>query len=206
MCCIIGVLMPHIWVTLYSAECSGWVASFSMSFHVCREPSQTWWAPLRANAHRVRRWTWACRSYIMKETLSKLTKHIGFVSICYRPSDQVFGCRLEMLCERERNTVPRFVRLCTEAVEKRGTAAEKHASLLKWSQLNVDERNPSSNLPLSVSWQGVWAHDSYRFLTETLVVSTENLCNGPAKSRNYSLEFRGTHMTAASQRKIHKKQ
>ncbi|XP_056886017.1 rho GTPase-activating protein 9 isoform X3 [Takifugu flavidus] len=34
--------------------------------------------------------------------------------------DQVFGCRLEMLCERERSTVPRFVRLCTEAVEKRG--------------------------------------------------------------------------------------
>uniref|UniRef100_A0A3Q3LKN6 Rho GTPase activating protein 9 n=1 Tax=Mastacembelus armatus TaxID=205130 RepID=A0A3Q3LKN6_9TELE len=34
--------------------------------------------------------------------------------------DQVFGCRLEMLCERERSTIPRFVRLCTEAVEKRG--------------------------------------------------------------------------------------
>ncbi|XP_041802470.1 rho GTPase-activating protein 9 isoform X5 [Chelmon rostratus] len=34
--------------------------------------------------------------------------------------DQVFGCRLEMLCERERSTVPRFVKLCTEAVEKRG--------------------------------------------------------------------------------------
>ncbi|XP_035518197.1 rho GTPase-activating protein 15 isoform X2 [Morone saxatilis] len=34
--------------------------------------------------------------------------------------DQVFGCRLEMLCEREKSTVPRFVRLCTEAVEKRG--------------------------------------------------------------------------------------
>ncbi|XP_036007730.1 rho GTPase-activating protein 9 isoform X2 [Fundulus heteroclitus] len=34
--------------------------------------------------------------------------------------DQVFGCRLEMLCEREKCTVPRFVRLCTEAVEKRG--------------------------------------------------------------------------------------
>ncbi|XP_034543130.1 rho GTPase-activating protein 15 isoform X1 [Notolabrus celidotus] len=34
--------------------------------------------------------------------------------------DQVFGCRLEMLCEREKSTVPRFVRLCTAAVEKRG--------------------------------------------------------------------------------------
>ncbi|XP_077385877.1 rho GTPase-activating protein 15 isoform X2 [Festucalex cinctus] len=34
--------------------------------------------------------------------------------------DQVFGCRLEMLCEREKSTVPRFVRLCAETVEKRG--------------------------------------------------------------------------------------
>ncbi|XP_053291466.1 rho GTPase-activating protein 15 isoform X3 [Pleuronectes platessa] len=34
--------------------------------------------------------------------------------------DQVFGCRLEMLCEREKSNVPRFVRLCTEAVERRG--------------------------------------------------------------------------------------
>ncbi|XP_069003117.1 rho GTPase-activating protein 9 isoform X3 [Embiotoca jacksoni] len=34
--------------------------------------------------------------------------------------DQVFGCSLEMLCERERSSVPRFVRLCTEAVERRG--------------------------------------------------------------------------------------
>ncbi|KAK6321818.1 hypothetical protein J4Q44_G00087940 [Coregonus suidteri] len=34
--------------------------------------------------------------------------------------DQVFGCCLEMLCEREKNTVPRFVRLCTEEVERRG--------------------------------------------------------------------------------------
>ncbi|XP_058486907.1 rho GTPase-activating protein 9 isoform X3 [Solea solea] len=34
--------------------------------------------------------------------------------------DQVFGCCLEMLCNREKSTVPRFVRLCTEAVESRG--------------------------------------------------------------------------------------
>ncbi|XP_016892032.1 rho GTPase-activating protein 15 isoform X1 [Cynoglossus semilaevis] len=34
--------------------------------------------------------------------------------------DQVFGCGLEMLCDREKSTVPRFVRLCTEAVERRG--------------------------------------------------------------------------------------
>ncbi|MEQ2272985.1 Rho GTPase-activating protein 15 [Xenotaenia resolanae] len=29
-----------------------------------------------------------------------------------------------MLCEREKSTVPRFVRLCTEAVEKRGLDAD----------------------------------------------------------------------------------
>ncbi|KAJ8358935.1 hypothetical protein SKAU_G00154600 [Synaphobranchus kaupii] len=34
--------------------------------------------------------------------------------------DQVFGCCLETLCEREKNTVPRFVRMCTENVERRG--------------------------------------------------------------------------------------
>ncbi|XP_070301977.1 rho GTPase-activating protein 9-like [Salvelinus sp. IW2-2015] len=38
----------------------------------------------------------------------------------YKASHQVFGCHLEMLCEREKNNVPRFVRLCTEAVERRG--------------------------------------------------------------------------------------
>ncbi|XP_036427072.1 rho GTPase-activating protein 15 isoform X3 [Colossoma macropomum] len=34
--------------------------------------------------------------------------------------DQVFGCSLEVLCEREKTTVPRFVRNCTETVEKKG--------------------------------------------------------------------------------------
>ncbi|XP_068266940.1 rho GTPase-activating protein 9 isoform X3 [Nyctibius grandis] len=34
--------------------------------------------------------------------------------------DQVFGCRLDALCQRENTTVPRFVRLCVEAIEERG--------------------------------------------------------------------------------------
>ncbi|XP_074989727.1 rho GTPase-activating protein 9 isoform X3 [Calonectris borealis] len=34
--------------------------------------------------------------------------------------DQVFGCRLDALCQRESTTVPRFVQLCVEAVEERG--------------------------------------------------------------------------------------
>ncbi|XP_016431336.1 rho GTPase-activating protein 9-like [Sinocyclocheilus rhinocerous] len=34
--------------------------------------------------------------------------------------DQVFGCGLELLCEREKSSVPQFVRKCTDAVERRG--------------------------------------------------------------------------------------
>ncbi|XP_074785672.1 rho GTPase-activating protein 9 isoform X2 [Athene noctua] len=34
--------------------------------------------------------------------------------------DQVFGCRLDALCQRESSPVPRFVRLCVEAIEERG--------------------------------------------------------------------------------------
>ncbi|XP_030052484.1 rho GTPase-activating protein 9 isoform X2 [Microcaecilia unicolor] len=38
--------------------------------------------------------------------------------------DQVFGCRLDALCQRENTTVPKFVQLCTEAVNKRGLDAD----------------------------------------------------------------------------------
>ncbi|XP_059426321.1 rho GTPase-activating protein 15-like isoform X2 [Carassius carassius] len=34
--------------------------------------------------------------------------------------DQVFGCGLELLCEREKSSVPQFVRKCTDTVERRG--------------------------------------------------------------------------------------
>lgn len=44
---------------------------------------------------------------------------------CLLP-DQVFGCRLEALCQRENATVPRFVRLCVEAVEERGRYPRGH--------------------------------------------------------------------------------
>lgn len=36
--------------------------------------------------------------------------------------DQVFGCSLLALCERERSTVPHFVLQCIWTVERRGTA------------------------------------------------------------------------------------
>uniref|UniRef100_A0A3P8ZH34 Rho GTPase-activating protein 15 n=1 Tax=Esox lucius TaxID=8010 RepID=A0A3P8ZH34_ESOLU len=38
--------------------------------------------------------------------------------------DRVFGCHLLGLCEREGTTVPKFVRQCVEAVEKRGLDAD----------------------------------------------------------------------------------
>ncbi|XP_077158612.1 rho GTPase-activating protein 12 isoform X10 [Paroedura picta] len=34
--------------------------------------------------------------------------------------DQVFGCNLSSLCQRENNTVPKFVKLCIEHVEEHG--------------------------------------------------------------------------------------
>ncbi|MBN3300938.1 RHG15 protein, partial [Amia calva] len=38
--------------------------------------------------------------------------------------DQVFGCHLATLCEREGTTTPTFVRQCVEAVEKHGMEAD----------------------------------------------------------------------------------
>ncbi|XP_053311714.1 rho GTPase-activating protein 9 isoform X2 [Spea bombifrons] len=38
--------------------------------------------------------------------------------------DQVFGCRLDALCHREGGRVPKFVRLCIEAVNERGLDAD----------------------------------------------------------------------------------
>uniref|UniRef100_A0A8C1QP17 Rho GTPase activating protein 9 n=1 Tax=Cyprinus carpio TaxID=7962 RepID=A0A8C1QP17_CYPCA len=49
--------------------------------------------------------------------------HINIVLTCSSVcliSDQVFGCGLELLCEREKSTVPQFVRKCTDAVERKG--------------------------------------------------------------------------------------
>uniref|UniRef100_A0A3P8XZ16 Rho GTPase activating protein 9 n=1 Tax=Esox lucius TaxID=8010 RepID=A0A3P8XZ16_ESOLU len=66
--------------------------------------------------------------------------------------DQVFGCHLEMLCEREKSTVPGFVRLCTQAVERRGletdgiyrvsgnlSVIQKLRFLVNHEKLNLDE-------------------------------------------------------------------
>lgn len=48
-----------------------------------------------------------------------VTQSLASTSFCVSP-DQVFGCQLESLCQREGDTVPSFVRLCVAAVDKRG--------------------------------------------------------------------------------------
>lgn len=42
-------------------------------------------------------------------------------------SDRVFGCHLSTLCQREGTTVPRFVQLCLDAVDKRGKAPKSQS-------------------------------------------------------------------------------
>jgi len=34
----------------------------------------------------------------------------------------VFGCPLEKLCANENTTIPKFVKLCVEEIDKRGNA------------------------------------------------------------------------------------
>lgn len=45
--------------------------------------------------------------------------HLGAVMSLLVP-DRVFGCHLQTLCQREGTTVPKFVQVCLDAVEKRG--------------------------------------------------------------------------------------
>lgn len=50
-----------------------------------------------------------------KKLISLIYKFLFFCSL-----DQVFGCNLSSLCQRENNTVPKFVKLCIEHVEEHG--------------------------------------------------------------------------------------
>lgn len=140
--------------------------------------------------------TWACSSYIMAWHTSLRKKNwtdiksvfvCVFVSVCHHPSDQVFGCGLEMLCEREKSTVPRFVRLCTAAVEKRGTVTANTQPAPANVILNLKrtrEKTPSIPFWASVTWR--------QFCTSCLW-----LPNG-----EQSKTHREKAMTAASQREI----
>ncbi|XP_065754202.1 rho GTPase-activating protein 27 isoform X6 [Phocoena phocoena] len=54
------------------------------------------------------------RKFLLKRPTLQSLREKGYIR------DQVFGCALAVLCERERSQVPRFVQQCIRAVEARG--------------------------------------------------------------------------------------
>ncbi|XP_053151088.1 rho GTPase-activating protein 9 isoform X5 [Hemicordylus capensis] len=68
-------------------------------------------SPDRAYKKRVKS---KLRRFIVKRPPLQSLQEKGLIR------DQVFGCRLEALCQREGSTIPRFVQQCVEAVEQRG--------------------------------------------------------------------------------------
>ncbi|KAK1331095.1 hypothetical protein QTO34_009043 [Cnephaeus nilssonii] len=54
------------------------------------------------------------RKFLLKRPTLQTLREKGYIK------DQVFGCALAALCERERSPVPRFVQQCIRAVEARG--------------------------------------------------------------------------------------
>ncbi|XP_033038546.1 rho GTPase-activating protein 27 isoform X2 [Trachypithecus francoisi] len=57
------------------------------------------------------------RKFLQRRPTLQSLREKGYIK------DQVFGCALAALCERERSRVPRFVQQCIRAVEARGTCA-----------------------------------------------------------------------------------
>ncbi|XP_071770684.1 rho GTPase-activating protein 15 [Centroberyx gerrardi] len=58
------------------------------------------------------------KKFIIRRPSMKTLQEKGIIK------DRVFGCHLLTLCEREGTTVPKFVKLCLETVEKRGLDAD----------------------------------------------------------------------------------
>ncbi|XP_075968323.1 rho GTPase-activating protein 15 [Anarhichas minor] len=58
------------------------------------------------------------KKFITRRPSMKTLKEKGLIK------DRVFGCHLLTLCEREGTTVPRFVQICLDAVDKRGLDAD----------------------------------------------------------------------------------
>ncbi|XP_073329915.1 rho GTPase-activating protein 15 [Pagrus major] len=58
------------------------------------------------------------KKFIIRRPSMKTLQEKGLIK------DRVFGCHLSTLCEREGTTVPRFVQICLDAVEKRGLDAD----------------------------------------------------------------------------------
>ncbi|XP_072253711.1 rho GTPase-activating protein 15 [Leuresthes tenuis] len=58
------------------------------------------------------------KKFIIRRPSMKTLQEKGLIK------DRVFGCHLLTLCEREGTTVPKFVQICVDAVEKRGLEAD----------------------------------------------------------------------------------
>ncbi|XP_034417979.1 rho GTPase-activating protein 15 isoform X1 [Cyclopterus lumpus] len=58
------------------------------------------------------------KKFITRRPSMRTLKEKGLIK------DRVFGCHLLTLCEREGTTVPRFVHICLDAVDKRGLDAD----------------------------------------------------------------------------------
>ncbi|CAK6974021.1 rho GTPase-activating protein 15 isoform X2 [Scomber scombrus] len=58
------------------------------------------------------------KKFIIRRPSMKTLQEKGLIK------DRVFGCHLLTLCEREGTTVPKFVQICLEAVDKRGLDAD----------------------------------------------------------------------------------
>ncbi|CAJ1078521.1 rho GTPase-activating protein 15 isoform X2 [Xyrichtys novacula] len=54
------------------------------------------------------------KKFIIRRPSMKTLQEKGLIK------DRVFGCQLSTLCQREGNSVPRFVQICVDAVDKRG--------------------------------------------------------------------------------------
>ncbi|XP_044221322.1 rho GTPase-activating protein 15 isoform X2 [Thunnus albacares] len=58
------------------------------------------------------------KKFIIRRPSMKTLQEKGLIK------DRVFGCNLLTLCEREGTTVPKFVQICLDAVDKRGLEAD----------------------------------------------------------------------------------
>uniref|UniRef100_UPI00358EAB1A rho GTPase-activating protein 15-like isoform X2 n=1 Tax=Myxine glutinosa TaxID=7769 RepID=UPI00358EAB1A len=54
------------------------------------------------------------RKFIVRRPTRQILEAKGILK------EQVFGCHLRTLCQRESSTIPKFVRLCVQAIDKRG--------------------------------------------------------------------------------------
>nr|XP_056719309.1 rho GTPase-activating protein 27 [Euleptes europaea] len=54
------------------------------------------------------------RKFLLRRPTLQSLRDRGYIK------DQVFGCPLQTLCDREKSTVPQFVRMCIDTVENRG--------------------------------------------------------------------------------------